>query len=293
MDRLVGIVWGEMVLIPLLALVGIYLTVGLRAMPWRYLGYAVALLWRREPGETQGEISPFQALMTALSATIGTGNIAGVATAIYLGGPGAVFWMWVIALFGMATKYAEALLAVKFREVDATGQYVGGPMYYIENQSGVNPHDELGYEESARIILDHVIKGIELARRYKLPDEVTDFIRTHHGTTRTEYFYRMKIKELGDESLVNPEDYTYPGPLPYSKETAVLMMADSVEAASRSLKEYNAESIDKLVEGIIGHQLNLQQFINADITLKDITKIKKMFKRKLMNIYHVRVEYPK
>jgi putative nucleotidyltransferase with HDIG domain len=167
------------------------------------------------------------------------------------------------------------------------------PMYYIENQSGVNPHDELAYEESARIIVDHVIKGIELARRYKLPDEVTDFIRTHHGTTRTEYFYRMKVKELGDESLVNAEDYTYPGPLPYSKETAVLMMADSVEAASRSLKEYNAESIDKLVEGIIGHQLNLQQFINADITLKDITKIKKMFKRKLMNIYHVRVEYPK
>ena len=135
-NRLVGIVWGEFVLIPLLALVGIYLTVGLHAMPWRYLGYAVRLLWRRESGETHGEISPFQALMTALSATIGTGNIAGVATAIYFGGPGAVFWMWVIALFGMATKYAEALLAVKFREVDATGQYVGGPMYYIENGLG-------------------------------------------------------------------------------------------------------------------------------------------------------------
>ncbi len=135
-NRLVGIVWGEFVLIPLLALVGIYLTVGLHAMPWRYLGYAVRLLWHRESGETQGEISPFQALMTALSATIGTGNIAGVATAIYFGGPGAVFWMWVIALVGMATKYAEALLAVKFREVDATGQYVGGPMYYIENGLG-------------------------------------------------------------------------------------------------------------------------------------------------------------
>ena len=135
-DRLVGIVWGEFVLIPLLALVGVYLTLGLRAMPWRYLGYAVRLLWRREQGATHGEISPFQALMTALSATIGTGNIAGVATAIYFGGPGAVFWMWVIALFGMATKYAEALLAVKFREVDANGQYVGGPMYYIENGLG-------------------------------------------------------------------------------------------------------------------------------------------------------------
>lgn len=135
-DRLGSIVWGELVLIPLLAIVGIYLTVGLHAMPWRYLGFAVRLLWRRESGETHGEISPFQALMTALSATIGTGNIAGVATAIYLGGPGALFWMWVIALFGMATKYAEALLAVKFREVDATGQYVGGPMYYIEKGLG-------------------------------------------------------------------------------------------------------------------------------------------------------------
>lgn len=167
------------------------------------------------------------------------------------------------------------------------------PMYFIENQSGVNPHDELSYEESAKIIIDHVINGIELARRYKLPDEITDFIRTHHGTTRTEYFYRMTVKEAEDESLVDASVFTYPGPLPYSKETAVLMMADSVEAASRSLKEYTAENIDKLVEGIINHQMNLQQFINADITLKDITKIKKMFKRKLMNIYHVRVEYPK
>ena len=135
-SRLVGIVWGEYVLIPLLALVGIYLTMGLRAVPWRYLPHAVRLLGRRpEPGD-RGEISPFQALMTALSATIGTGNIAGVATAIYFGGPGAVFWMWVIALFGMATKYSEAVLAVMFREVDGRGQYVGGPMYYIRNGLG-------------------------------------------------------------------------------------------------------------------------------------------------------------
>lgn len=167
------------------------------------------------------------------------------------------------------------------------------PMYFIENQTGVNPHDELAYDESARIIINHVLDGIELAKRYNLPDEIIDFIRTHHGTTRTEYFYRMKVKEMGDESLVNAEEFTYPGPLPYSKETAVLMMADSVEAASRSLKEYSVEAIDGLVEGIINHQMGLQQFANADITLKDITRIKKMFKRKLMNIYHVRVEYPK
>jgi len=136
--RLVGIVWGEFILIPMLALVGIYLSLGLKVMPWRYLLYAVRLLWQPPKPADHGEISPFQALMTALSATIGTGNIAGVATAIYFGGPGAVFWMWVIALFGMATKYSEALLAVKFRQVDRDGQYVGGPMYYIKNGLGAN-----------------------------------------------------------------------------------------------------------------------------------------------------------
>lgn len=140
LNALSGIIWGEYVLIPLLTLVGIYLTWGLRAMPWRYIPKAFTLLWQdRSPdAANKGDISPFQALMTALSATIGTGNIAGVATAIYFGGPGAIFWMWVIALFGMATKYAEGVLAVKYREVDALGNYVGGPMYYIKNGLGKN-----------------------------------------------------------------------------------------------------------------------------------------------------------
>ncbi|MDA0824156.1 MAG: sodium:alanine symporter family protein [Proteobacteria bacterium] len=137
LNALVGLVWGEFVLIPLLSLVGVYLTIGLRAVPWRYLPYAVTLLRQRSPSDAPGEISPFQALMTALSATIGTGNIAGVATAIYFGGPGALFWMWIIALLGMATKYSEALLAVKFRQVDRNGHFVGGPMYYIKNGLGV------------------------------------------------------------------------------------------------------------------------------------------------------------
>jgi len=140
LDKLSGIIWGEYVLIPLLTLVGVYLTLGLKAMPWRYIPRAFSMLWQsRTPDDTnKGDISPFQALMTALSATIGTGNIAGVATAIYLGGPGAIFWMWVIALFGMATKYAEAVLAVKYREVDELGNHVGGPMYYIKNGLGKN-----------------------------------------------------------------------------------------------------------------------------------------------------------
>jgi AGCS family alanine or glycine:cation symporter len=140
LDELSGIIWGEYVLIPLLALVGLYLTFGLKAMPWRLTAKAFSMLWqgRKPDAASEGEISPFQALMTALSATIGTGNIAGVATAIYFGGPGAIFWMWVIALFGMATKYAEAVLAVKYREVDALGNHVGGPMYYIKNGLGEN-----------------------------------------------------------------------------------------------------------------------------------------------------------
>ncbi|MEJ2094060.1 MAG: sodium:alanine symporter family protein, partial [Gammaproteobacteria bacterium] len=130
-------IWGEYLLIPLLTLVGVYLTIGLRAMPWRRIPRALKQLWQgRLKDEKEGDISPFQALMTELSATIGTGNIAGVATAIYFGGPGAIFWMWVIALFGMATKYAEGLLAVRYREVDSLGQHVGGPMYYIKNGLG-------------------------------------------------------------------------------------------------------------------------------------------------------------
>ncbi len=169
---------------------------------------------------------------------------------------------------------------------------MNAPMYFIENQSGINPHNELGYEESAEIIIKHVLDGIEMAKKNNLPDQIIDFIRTHHGTTRTEYFYRMSVKEAVEGELVDADKYTYPGPLPYSKETAVLMMADSVEAASKSLKEYTAMAIDGLVENIIEHQIKAKQFINADITLKDITTIKKMFKRKLMNIHHVRIEYP-
>jgi AGCS family alanine or glycine:cation symporter len=125
-------------MLALLLGVGIYLTLGLKLMPWRKLGHGFKLLFSKQADKSQGDISPFQALMTALSATIGTGNIAGVATAIFLGGPGAIFWMWVTALFGMATKYGEAVLAVKYREVDSHGKRQGGPMYYIKNGLGDN-----------------------------------------------------------------------------------------------------------------------------------------------------------
>ena len=137
LDAVSAFVWGPAMLVLLLG-TGLYLTIGLRGMPIRRLGYGFRRLWagRKEREDEPGEITPFQALTTSLSATIGTGNIAGVATAITLGGPGAVFWMWVTALVGMATKYAEAVLAVKYRETDENGRYVGGPMYYIKNGLG-------------------------------------------------------------------------------------------------------------------------------------------------------------
>lgn len=135
LNQLSAIVWGPVMLAFLLG-IGIFLSIGLKGFPWIQTPHAFKLLWRSRHSEQKGEITPFQALMTALSATVGTGNIAGVATAIFLGGPGAIFWMWITALFGMATKYAEAVLAVKYRETDALGRHVGGPMYYIKNGLG-------------------------------------------------------------------------------------------------------------------------------------------------------------
>jgi cyclic-di-AMP phosphodiesterase PgpH len=167
------------------------------------------------------------------------------------------------------------------------------PMYFIENQAGgINPHDDLSFDESAAIIISHVIKGIEIAKKNNLPEQIIDFIRTHHGTTMTAYFYRSFLKAFPEEA-VDESKFHYPGPIPYSKETAVLMMADSVEAASRSLKKYDVETIDALVDKIINSQISQNQFANADITFKDIAVLKKIFKKKLMNIYHVRVEYPR
>ncbi len=167
------------------------------------------------------------------------------------------------------------------------------PIYFIENQAtGMNPHDELSFEESASILISHVVRGVEKAKAHKLPDVIIDFIRTHHGTTNTGYFLTL-FKRNNPDIVVDEELFRYPGPIPYSKETAVLMMADAVEASSRSLSSYDMDNIDALVEKIIDHQADQHQFDNSDITLKDITAIKKIFKKKLKSIYHVRVEYPK
>ena len=164
------------------------------------------------------------------------------------------------------------------------------PTMFTENQANsIDTHSELDPKESARIIIDHVIKGIEIARKHNLPDRVIDFIRTHHGTTLVYYFYR---KERDDQGSANKEDFLYPGPIPFSKETAILMMADSVEAASKSLKEPSSTIIEEFVEKIINNQMEQGQFLNADITFKEIQLIKKVLKKKLNNIFHLRVEYP-
>lgn len=164
--------------------------------------------------------------------------------------------------------------------------------YFIENQTtGINPHDELTYEESAKMLIGHVQSGIEKARLFKLPELIIDFIRTHHGTRYTQYFYRMQLRDYPGEDF-NEASFRYNGPIPFSKETSILMMADSVEAASRSLKQYDEAGIHALVETIIDKQVETNQFLNSELTLKDITRIKKILKKQLMNIYHIRVEYP-
>ena len=167
------------------------------------------------------------------------------------------------------------------------------PLYFIENQTtGVNPHDELSYKESAEIITNHVKKGVELAKIHKLPEKVIDFIRTHHGTSTVQYFYRQYLQNFPDDQEARDE-FAYPGPKPFSKETAVLMMADSVEAASRSLKKPNEETLSNLVDSIIDHQLADKQLENADITLREVALVKQILKKKLLNVYHLRVEYPR
>lgn len=166
------------------------------------------------------------------------------------------------------------------------------PLYFVENQvAGYNPHDEISYEESARIIIGHVLGGIEMARKANLPEQIIDFIRTHHGTRRVEYFYRLERK-LNPGMEVDSSEFTYHGPAPFSKETAVVMMADSVEAASRSINEPDEQKINDLVENIFQSLMESGQFLNANITMQQINTAKKVLKKKLLNIHHVRIAYP-
>ena len=169
---------------------------------------------------------------------------------------------------------------------------VRNPIYFTENQNGTfNPHDELDYAESAQIITSHVTDGLDLAHRYHLPAEVRDFIRTHHGTTYTGYFY-AKERERHPDGNFDITAFRYPGPRPYSRETAVVMIVDTVEAACRSLKQHTKENTDEMIDRLIDSKMQEGQLNNCPLSLKDIALIRKFLKEKMMSIYHVRVEYP-
>ena len=166
------------------------------------------------------------------------------------------------------------------------------PFYFTENQSSdFNPHGELDYAESAQIITSHVTDGLELARHYHLPTEVQDFIRTHHGTTYTGYFYAKEMERHPDGDF-DASLFRYPGPRPYSRETAVVMIVDTVEAACRSLKVHSKEATDTMIDKLIDGKIQAGQLDNCDLTYGDIARIRRMLKEKMMSIYHVRVEYP-
>ena len=169
---------------------------------------------------------------------------------------------------------------------------IANPGFYIENQTeGVSPHDSLNPEESARIIINHVRNGVTLARNFKVPVQIIDFIRTHHGTTIAYYFFK-KYTEMNPWDTSKESDFTYPGPKPFSKETALVMIADAVEASSRSMINYSEESINELVERIVYLQEHDGQFSDIPLTFKDISDIKNAFKKRLLNIYHLRIAYP-
>jgi putative nucleotidyltransferase with HDIG domain len=166
------------------------------------------------------------------------------------------------------------------------------PSIFIENQiSGVNPLQSIDYEQGAQLVIGHIENGVRLAKKHKLPKQIIDFIITHQGTTKAKYFYNSFVNENPDK-IPDISAFSYPGPTPFSKETAVLMMADAIEAASRSLNNYTDNEIDKLVERIINDQMEQGQFNNAPITLKEISDVKEIFKRRIKIIYHSRISYP-
>ncbi|MGB0183383.1 MAG: HD family phosphohydrolase [Schleiferiaceae bacterium] len=168
---------------------------------------------------------------------------------------------------------------------------IANPQYFTENQSSTtSPHEELSYLESAEIIIGHINDGIELAKKHKLPDIVIDFIRTHHGTSRVEYFYRKYKEDHPDTDQF--DQFHYPGPKPFSKETAIVMMSDAVEASTRSIVDKTEQNLSEMIDKVIGHQLSTGQYDNAEITMKEINTIREAFKRFIRGVYHVRISYP-
>lgn len=167
------------------------------------------------------------------------------------------------------------------------------PNYFIENQTlNFNPHDELSSEESAEIITGHIIHGIEKARAYKLPNELIDFIRTHHGTRKTTYFYN-KFKNLNPDKTPDEKAFSYRGPIPFTKETTIVMIADSIEAAARAMKSPDEQSLSNMVDNIVHELLISNQLDNTTLSIKEIEEVKNVIKRRLMSVHHARIEYPK
>lgn len=169
---------------------------------------------------------------------------------------------------------------------------IASPMYFTENQAGnINPHDGMDYEESAQIVIKHVANGVRIAKKHNIPQSIIDFIKTHHGDTMARYFYVAWCNEHKDQEPPIAS-FTYDGPTPQTKEEAILMMADAVEASSKSLKTYTDDAIDALVEKIVTLQVDQKQFRMAPITFRDIEIAKQVFKEKLKNIYRARIQYP-
>ena len=165
------------------------------------------------------------------------------------------------------------------------------PSYFTENQGAENPHSKLPFDESARIIIRHVTDGIALAQKHRLPDSVIDFIRTHHGRGKTKYFYNSYCNQYPDKE-VDPELFTYPGPNPFSKETGILMMADAIEASSRSLSRHTEEGIKQLIDKIVDGILQDGLLVDTPLTFKDIRVCKEVFFEKIKIMYHSRITYP-
>jgi cyclic-di-AMP phosphodiesterase PgpH len=170
---------------------------------------------------------------------------------------------------------------------------IARPEFFIENQAvGINPHDKMNYMKSAEIIIDHVKNGEKMAKRHKLPEALMEFITTHHGTTKAQYFY-LKHQEENPDEKVNEDSFIYPGPLPRTKEATVVMIVDGIEAASRSLKEKTLENLRELINKMVEHKIRDKQLEQSELTFRDIKIIKETLLKKLINIYHVRIEYPK
>ena len=196
----------------------------------------------------------------------------------------------------LATEAAQRIGAdVQLTRTGALYHDIGkmlNPSFFTENQGAVNPHDRLNYKESAAIIVAHVTDGAKMAEKNKLPQAIRDFILTHHGRGVTKYFYTKYCNEHPDETP-DPTPFTYPGPNPFTKETGILMLADACEAASRSLKEYNEQSISELVNRIIDGITDDRLLDETPLSFRDISQIKHVFIEKLQTIYHARIAYPK